>query len=293
MIVVGLIAGIVGLQVAASFSDQTAAPDRPAADPQFGSIGQVRDDNGLKMKFVWCPAGAFVMGDSDESPNRALLTCSYWLGKYEVTQGQWTQMMETTPWLDAVHSRIGQNPDSAATYVSWDDAMAFCAKLTEQERKAGRLPFGWEYMLPTEAQWEHACRAKSTTIFCFGDDVSQLADYAWYGPGGARGGGFLGVGQKRPNAWGLYDMHGNVWEWCRDSYSERPPGGRNPETKSGDYRVIRGGSLWNGPLDCRSARRDRQMPDHRDFTLGFRVVLSSAQSAGKSPARSSDDAPAN
>src|SRR5262249_10320807 len=186
---------------------------------------------------------------------------------------EWKRVMGTEPWSG--HGIAGD--DLAATWVSWEDAIGFCAKLTGQEREAGRISADLRYTLPTEAQWEHACRARSTTLFCFGDDLDVLADYAWYGATKGRapmpGPGILGqplrVGGKKPNAWGIHDMHGNVWEWCRDHYAETPLGGRNPETTSGEpLRTIRGGSWWNGPLDCRSARRDRYVPTRRDFSLG-------------------------
>ncbi len=148
--------------------------------------GQVRDDNGLKMKLVWCPPGKFTMGSpltesdrrDDEAQVEVTLTKGFWLGRCEVSQSEWKQAMGIEPWVGKGRAII-EGDDFPATFVSWDDATAFCRKLTEQERKAGRLSEDWEFALPTEAQWEWACRAGTDTKFSFGDDESKLGDYAW------------------------------------------------------------------------------------------------------------------
>ncbi len=176
--------------------------------------GQVRIDNGLKMKLVWCPSGDFKMGSPASENGRGMgedqvavtLTTGYWLGKYEVTQGEWKALMGTEPWKGQEFAKEGN--DFPATFVNWEDAVKFCARLSDQERQARRLPESWEYSLPTEAQWERACRAGTETPFCFGDDGSKLVDYAWFHdttwkdrvPHAHR------VGQKNPNLWFLYDM---------------------------------------------------------------------------------------
>lgn len=247
--------------------------------------GEERDDNGLEMKLVWCPAGTFTMGspksekdrDKDEDQVQVTLTAGFWLGKYEVTQGEWERVMGTTPWKGEDYVKEG--PRYAASDISWDDAMEFVKTLTAQERQAGRLPAGWEYTLPTEAQWEYACRAGSKTAFSFGDTETQLSDYAWWG-------GIVGkgnaekeryaheVGGKKANAWGLHDLHGNVYEWCADGYAEKLPGGRDPLTAQASHRVHRGGGWLNSPSQCRSAYRDWLAPDDRDRYLGFRVARS-------------------
>jgi formylglycine-generating enzyme required for sulfatase activity len=155
--------------------------------------------------------------------------------------------------------------------VTWDDAVAFCRALTEQERKAGRLPADWEYRLPTEAQWEYACRAGTQTVYSFGDDESWLVDFAWYGKNSENR--THEVGQKLSNAWGLHDLHGNVWEWCRDWYQAKLVGGTDPEvTERASYRVLRGGSWFNVGRYCQSAYRIRFGPGFRNFNFGFRVV---------------------
>jgi len=255
-----------------------------AADPMRGSApGAVRDDNGLKMKLVWCPPGEFTMGSPKSETNWAYgedevevsLSQGFWLGKYEITRSEWKQVMATEPWK----GKFGMKDDDQfpATSVSWDDAVLCCQKLTEQERKASRLPLGWEYTLPTEAQWERACRAETETRFSYGNDESKLGEYAWFAERALRADEQYGrrVGQKKPNPWGLFDMHGNVCEWCRDFYAQRLPGGRDPEvTEKGSGHVIRGGGWRVIAGNCRSASRSRNDPSFRDFDLGFRMALS-------------------
>jgi formylglycine-generating enzyme required for sulfatase activity len=164
---------------------------------------------------------------------------SFEIGKYPITQAQYEAVMETNP------SRFKNNPQNPVEKVSWDDAQAFCQKLSQITGKT--------YRLPTEAEWEYACRAGTTTRFYFGDDVNQLGDYAWY-YGNSQGTTHY-VGQKKPNAWGLYDMSGNVWEWCQDV-------------------VNRGGSWYSDPNLCRSAYYyyDNYRRDYQNNNLGFRVV---------------------
>ena len=167
-----------------------------------------------------------------------------------------------------------QTEEHPVVNVSWNDATAFCEWLSEQSGEAGRV-----YRLPTEAEWEYACRAGTTTRYYFGDDAGDLGEYAWYR--GNSGNRAHRVGQKRPNAWELYDLHGNVWEWCSDWYStdyyansplEDPTG---PE--SGWERVCRGGSWFGTAGSCRSAFRGRDTPGGRAFSLGFRLAFSSVE----------------
>jgi formylglycine-generating enzyme required for sulfatase activity len=254
--------------------------------------GIEQDVNGLNMKFVWCPPGEFIMGSPEfddsaepfEKPQvLATLNHGFWLGKFEVTQEEWEHVMRSVPWRGPLFFSpiryVKRDNDCAAPYISWEDALAFCQKLTELERKAGRLPDGWEYTLPTEAQWEYACRAGTKTVFSFGDDVESLGDYARWG--GLVGNGNTRLnkyasygGLKQANPWGFYDMHGNVMEWCRDALVEELPGGNDPVVLSGgEERICRGGSWDMSALRCRSAYRGRYRPDFRDYSTGFRVAI--------------------
>jgi formylglycine-generating enzyme required for sulfatase activity len=149
--------------------------------------------------------------------------------------------------------------------VSWDDAQEFLTKLNQMEETD-------KYRLTTEAEWEYACRAGSTTRFCFGDDEADLDKYAWYADNS--GGKIHSVGQKQPNAWGLYDMHGSVWEWSHDWYDEYPPGPvTDPQGPApGKYRVFRGGSWYDNSKCARSAYRLKGDPDVRNLLIGFRVA---------------------
>jgi formylglycine-generating enzyme required for sulfatase activity len=219
----------------------------------------------------------------DEDQVEVTLTKGFWLGKTEVIQAQWKAVMSTTPWKGRTY--VKEDSDYPALYVSWEDAMSFCQKLTEKERSVGRLQRDWEYTLPTEAQWEYACRAGTRTQYSFGDDAEELGRYAWFKNNAYDIGEKYAheVGKKLPNAWKLHDMHGNVWEWCRDWYTEKLPGGNNPEvTFKTANRVIRGGGWRRGAEGCRSAFRSRIELGFRDCHLGFRVAaVPSSQSVRK------------
>ena len=180
--------------------------------------------------------------------------------------------MHTEPWVARGDAPIGDN--NAASYVDWNDATAFCERLTDTDHENGKLPAGESYRLPTEAEWEYACRADTHTWFSFGNDQTQLGDYAWF-KGNTRAAGEAyahAVGMKKPNPMGLHDMHGNVYEWCSDCY-DRLLGRIAPVGPEGcKYRVLRGGSWENEPLKCRSAYRDFDIASRRRNGLGFRVV---------------------
>ena len=247
--------------------------------------GEERDDNELKMKFVWCPPGKFVMGSPPGEPERfdtedqveVVLTQGFWMGKFEVTQAEWSQLK--TPLLWKGLKNVEEGDDFPATYLSWENAMAFCRKLTRQERAAGRLPPGWQYTLPTEAQWEYACRGGTTTMFSFGDDQGLLVDYAWIrnNCGAVKELYAHAVGEKRPNPFGLHDMHGNVNEWCRDGWQKKLPGGTDPFVSPKDeLRVFRGGCFTYPGVMCRSPFRDSAHVVNRTAFMGeegFRVAL--------------------
>ena len=228
-------------------------------------------ENSIGMKLVWIPPGEFEMGrDDGESNDNSIHTVKiskgYYMGIYEVTQEQYEKVMGANP------SKIKRGDNLPVEWVSWNDAVKFCENLTQKEGKT--------YRLPTEAEWEYACRAGTTSEYNFGDSESQLVDYAWYNQNS--GMKTHPVGTLKPNAWGLYDMHGNLSEWCQDWYAEdwysKGPA-ENPLNESyGDTesRVLRGGG-WNYNANrCRVANRYyRRGLDAPHYNIGFRVALDS------------------
>ncbi len=249
---------------------------------QLPPEGSLRSDNHLNLPMIWCPPGNLLMGSSDLDPDArdnelpqvsVTLSRGFWLGETPVTQGQFYMLMESKPWKRKGYVKDGV--DRAASYTSWDEAIRFCEKLTEVERLAGRLGDGEEYRLPTEAEWEYACRAGTSTAYGFGDDASELADHALFEDNVDHRVDECAqpVKQKKPNRWGLYDMHGNVWEWCRDCYVELLPGGTDPAPKFETlYRVLRGGSWSCRSANCRSAYRSWMAKNTHYENLGFRVA---------------------
>jgi formylglycine-generating enzyme required for sulfatase activity len=231
--------------------------------------------NSLGMEFVLIPAGSFTMG-ADENSEAAndwetpahLVTISrpFYLAKYEATQAQWEAVMGDNP------SKF-KGPDNPVEQVSWEDVQEFIRKLNQKEGTD-------KYRLPTEAEWEYAARAGTTGAYSFGDEAEALEAYAWYGED-AYSGSAHPVGQKEPNGWGLYDMHGNVWEWVQDWYDENYYAG-SPATDpqgppSGSSRVDRGGGWSNTAGSCRSAIRLGLTPIVRFGNLGFRLAFSPGQ----------------
>ncbi|MEZ5941093.1 MAG: formylglycine-generating enzyme family protein [Planctomycetaceae bacterium] len=265
---------------------QTALPDNLEA-------GAVRFDNALGIKLVWCPPGKFTMGsppeedghEDDERQVDVTLTQGFWMGQTEVTQAQWMAVMGTEPWDGDGYVMTGS--DYPATYIDWDMAGEFCRRLTELEQDAGRLPLSWHYHLPSEAQWEYACRAGTTTTYSFGNREEDLASYAWFDLFDSRERYAHPEAQKLPNDWGLFDMHGNLWEWCDDGYMSKLPGGSDPVVAHsvGSPRVIRGGCWHDGAGRLRSASRLHGPPGFRILYLGFRC-MSSPNSAKSSEAGS-------
>jgi formylglycine-generating enzyme required for sulfatase activity len=237
--------------------------------------GEIRDDNLLKMRLVWCPPGSFGMGtpgdEDDEAPVNVTLTSGFWLAQYVVTQAEWRSLMTTTPWHGP--DNIVEGDRYPATFVSYYDAVLFCEKLTQIERSGNRISGDVRYTLPTEAQWEYACRAGTTSLFSFGAE-SQASHFGWFQFNTLRIDEDFAhqVGLKQPNAWGFYDMHGNVFEWCRDYCGDRLPGGNDPEDRvDNGFRSIRGGNWRIYPVES-SGRGSARSEDRHEF-IGFRVSL--------------------
>ncbi|MDR1043800.1 MAG: formylglycine-generating enzyme family protein [Candidatus Adiutrix sp.] len=225
--------------------------------------------NSLGMDFTLVPAGSFTMGaDKDlenanynETPqHRVSISQPFYLGAYEVTQAQWTAVMGNNP------SKF-KGRSNPVEMVSWNDAQAFIQRLNAKEGHN-------RYRLPTEAEWEYAARAGTTSAYSFGDDEDSLGRYAWYWDNSDEK--THPVGQKQPNAWGLYDMHGNVDEWVQDWYGNYSSSSvTDPKgPSSGSDRVFRGGSWFCSAQGCRAALRFNFSPDYRVDFIGFRLALS-------------------
>lgn len=238
----------------------------PALGQQLKAI-----TNSIEMKLVLIHRGSFTMGSPVdevgrmpiETSHEVTLSKSYYLGVYEVTQGEYEKVMGSNP------STFNGARNPVET-VSWNDAVSFCRKLSEipEEKAAGR-----EYRLPTEVEWEYACRATSGAAYFFGDSADNLADYAWFGEG--RLAKTHPVGEKQPNRWGLYDMLGNVVEWCQDLYVADASGSSIVPAgpKEGVNRVLRGSSSHLEAWNCRVANRGHDDPMERFRAYGFRVAM--------------------
>jgi formylglycine-generating enzyme required for sulfatase activity len=238
------------------------------------------------LEMLWVEPGTFTMGSpttetgrgSDETEHNVTLTKGFYLGKYEVTQAQYEAVMTgNANSLSPAPSNWPNNPNRPVEKVSWDDVQIFLTRLNAAEQAAGRLPANWQYVLPTESQWEYACRAGTTTVYSWGAAIATSnANYNSSGLSQT-----TDVGQYAANPWGFFDMHGNVWEWTNDWYQVAYPTG-NPVIDptgpaSGSYRVLRGGSWFNGGAYLRSAQRDAYPPSTRHNTLGFRVGFQQVQ----------------
>ncbi|MDL2286519.1 formylglycine-generating enzyme family protein [Desulfococcaceae bacterium OttesenSCG-928-F15] len=231
--------------------------------------------NSVGIKFVLIPAGSFMMGCKEETElcasnevprHKVTISKPFYMGVYQVTQENWEAVMENNP----SRHKGAKNPVDS---VSWEDVQDFIRKLNREEETT-------IYRLPTEAEWEYAARAGSETIYYFGDDAKDLPEHAWYGdlPGMT---GTLPVGQKKPNAWGLYDIYGNVDEWTEDwlgdTYYAESPEVDPPGASSGVYRVLRGGSWPSTAWFCRSAARNVLKPDLRLHFFGFRLAADAVE----------------
>jgi formylglycine-generating enzyme required for sulfatase activity len=267
-------------------------------DLMGSKAGVEREIAGVKL--CWCPPGKFTMGSPrtepghrpDEGPVEVTLTRGFWAAKFEATQGEWRRVVGKLP---GVESGVGDA--FPLCDVNYPEALEFCQKLTEQGRKDKTLPAHWEFRLPSEAEWEYACRAGTTTATAFGDSLtSKQANFALRSYNTDEQGPSLKhatkVGSYPANAWGLHDMHGNMFEWTRDWYHARLPGGTDPDlsTKQGERnrdgtysRVRRGGAFVEEGWPNRSACRIRYEPQRRSDHIGFRVIV--AQVTGSSTAK--------
>lgn len=252
-------------------------------DPAVFKAGESVVRNTLGSSLILVEAGSFRMGSPASEPGHVAsetqvdvrLTADFWLGKYEVTQAEYRTLMRASPWAGL--PGVLDDPSAPATHVTWEEAMLFCAVLTDVEHASGLLPHKYRYDLPTEAQWEYACRAGTETAYHFGATAADLPDYAWYKDNAEAVAdqkfAHL-VGLKDPNEIGLYDMHGNVREWCKDIFRPALPGGSDPfVVELGTSRVSRGGNWQSMAIDCRSAYRFAEAPITRKSGLGFRVCV--------------------
>jgi len=248
----------------APFGDKQAKAHQRAWADYLRTSVQTTNSIGMKLNLI--PPGEFTMGspasetgrDNDETQHSVKITQPFYLSAYEVTQAHYVQVMGGNP----SRSKGAKKPIDT---VSWNDAVEFCRTLSDQE--------GEKYRLPTEAEWEHACRAGTTTFYSFGDNVFQLPQYAWYKA--TSGNRTHAVAQKLPNPWGLYDMHGNIWEWCQDWYGPYGNGKVliDPTGPAqGSRRVLRGATFDHRPMYIRSAGRYHNLPGYRDPQLGFRLA---------------------
>jgi len=247
--------------------DGEAVIDRLALAGPHGGVEVVTGVSILcdPTRFVWISPGEFMMGSndgsSDEKPvHRVVIRKGFWLGKYGVTQGEWESVMGSNP------SHFKGNSRLPVEGVCWNDVQDFIRKVNSRTGKRFRLP--------SEAEWEYGCRAGTTTRYSFGDDERLLGKYGWFD--GNSGKQTHPVGEKQPNGWGLYDMHGNVWEWCSDWY-DGGYYGKSPESdpqgpSSGGNRVVRGGSWSHIPHGVRSANRYSYTADFRFDFIGYRLV---------------------
>ena len=254
--------------------------DEPLASPQQKvAPGTTIKDCPECPEMVVLPSGSFLMGSPpdpgpdpfsnekpkaigspDEKPQHLVQIQSFAIGKYEVTQEQWYAVMGNNP-------SENKGRTLPVEQVSWDDVQQFIAKLNQKT--------GQKYRLPSEAEWEYAARAGTTTHWSFGNEESKLGNYAWYDVNS--GGRTQEVGKKLPNAFGLYDMHGNVWEWTQDCWHENYAGAPTDGSAwttgcRGNVRVLRGGSWYDGPANLRSANRGRGSPGGRNYDIGFRLA---------------------
>jgi formylglycine-generating enzyme required for sulfatase activity len=284
----GLLLLMMLIAVGCDDSTHSGEPDEQAAEPtaehptkpvpaDLPIIELPSITNTLDRKFNKIPAGTFMMGspeteeghNDNENQHKVTINKAFYIQTTEVTQGQWKAVMGTEPWKGKQWAKEGAN--YPAVYVSWNDAVAYCKKLSEKEGKT--------YRLPTEAEWEYACRAGTQTAWSFGDDAKALGDHAWHRENAVNAGELYAhqVGLKKPNAFGLYDMHGNVWELCHDYYGKgyyKPSPATDPQGPTGgSWHLFRGGSWQYLTRGTRSAERGAHGEGLiNPEVFGFRVV---------------------
>jgi formylglycine-generating enzyme required for sulfatase activity len=271
------------LRIGLCLSSLCAALIAERAHAQAGTMaGEEAAIAGVEL--CWCPAGSFTMGSPADEPERrpgedqvqVTLSRGFWMGKYEVIQAEWRRVVGAIPGkLDA-----GEGNRFPMYDVNYSQVEDFCRKLTTQAKKTSELKAGWEFRLPTEAQWEYACRAGTTTATAFGNTLSSLqANFRGEFPYGDVEKGpsinrTVAVGSYPANAWNLHDMHGNVFEWCRDWSHPRLPGGTDPDLyeRRARSRIRRGGRFVDEGWFCRSAFRLQFEPWRGHNHIGFRVA---------------------
>ena len=257
------------------------APDTPN-DPQKEETQGILPEGkhytvpDLDLKMIWIPSGKFVMGSPKSEPghryeeedlHQVIISRGFWIGQFEVTQTQFETITGGNP-------STFKDPQMPVHKVNWEDAMEFCETLTDRENSMNRMPDKWGFNLPTEAQWEYACRADTTTVFNFGNGAEELPQYGWFSDNSD--GSPKTIGTKKPNPWGIHDLQGNVGEWCFDWYGKAYPddGSVDPITKKGSaFKIFRGGTYTDISDRCRAAYRNRATPDTSNSWIGFRVVL--------------------
>ena len=227
----------------------------------------------LPNQLAWIPPGNFQMGSPSDEPGRfkdegpvhpSSVPHGFWMDRYETTQQRFRDLMGNNP------SSTEFTPNLPVNRVTWYEAAQFCEKLTKSAKSKEQLPIGYVYRLPTETEWEYACRAGTDNAYSYGDSAETLSEYGWWAKNS--GNQPEPVGKLKPNPWGLYDMHGNLFEWCFNSYKPYPDG--EAFSNTGNMKVLRGGAFYCPRNILRSAcRAESQKPDYRWILAGFRVVL--------------------
>lgn len=259
----GLVASAVAGEVPRATRDRVNRGFSESQKSPPGARMIVGQGSRVSIPCHWIPAGTFVMGGTmnDEKRHSVTLSSGFFMAETECTQAQWQAVMATNP-------SFFKGTNLPVDSVTWPEANQFCILLTEMHRKEGVIPDGWLWSLPSEAQWEFACRAGST-----GDYSGKIDSMGWYDLNSMEKPHV--VGEQKPNSWGLFDMHGNVWEWCADWYAEYPGlAAKDPQgPEQGINRVLRGGSWSSYDTNCRSANRFNVMPSDRNRNHGFRAIL--------------------